>query len=470
MEMTTVQGRVADANGTQAQTYGGAGSLAACVKVQIAQLKTDGSLLVLSEGALKADGTYALKVAAGLKKLIIRGVDATGKVVVSAILEATGSVGGTVTATTLDAESSIEAEVLIKMVSLGVALADCNVIELRDRITTDVAVAVKAAADFEAKIEAIAEAEAAAEVTEIKEYAALGINTTQSALFDLQLAAAQKLDAAIYAAGSASASAYAQAYLAFHNELRASLLALDGNLKKHLRALSCSSVVFRAVVKARLSANGYVVADALLRAQASLEARASAAVVSSLLLAGAAAADATTLATNAAVQLSAQTSAAVSAAASAAAFVSYNTAIGGSGVVTGSVLGTYLGVDATTSATLQGAVTAVAGASAALGGRPGFFLTVSIGSGAGAAVFLVSLTAGFAAALTAVLVVGLAGAAALAGVFDAGTGRAFGSGLAAGAGFTDLAVGAGARAALVFAGVFAGFFATGAGVTGFLVF
>ena len=29
MEMTTVQGRVADANGTQAQTYGGAGSLAA---------------------------------------------------------------------------------------------------------------------------------------------------------------------------------------------------------------------------------------------------------------------------------------------------------------------------------------------------------------------------------------------------------------------------------------------------------
>jgi hypothetical protein len=80
------------------------------------------------------------------------------------------------------------------------------------------------------------------------------------------------------------------------------------------------------------------------------------------------------------------------------------------------------------------------------------------------------LTAGFAAALTAVLVVGLAGAAALAGVFDAGTGRAFGSGLAAGAGFTDLAVGAGARAALVFAGVFAGFFATGAGVTGFLVF
>jgi hypothetical protein len=112
----------------------------------------------------------------------------------------------------------------------------------------------------------------------------------------------------------------------------------------------------------------------------------------------------------------------------------------------------------------------VAGALGGLGRTARLFLDGLDGFGSRGGGLLGFLDRGFCGGLTAVLVVGLAGAAALAGVFDAGTGRAFGSGLAAGAGFTDLAVGAGARAALVFAGVLAGFFATGAGVTGFLVF
>jgi len=54
----------------------------------------------------------------------------------------------------------------------------------------------------------------------------------------------------------------------------------------------------------------------------------------------------------------------------------------------------------------------------------------------------------------------------LAGVFDAGTGRAFGSAFAAG--FTGLAVALGALAARALAGVFAA--GAVAGVTGFLDF
>ena len=311
-EMSTVKGRIADGNGTQAQKYGGTGSVAASVKVRVSQIKSDGTLTTLSEGAVKADGTYALAVAAGQKRLIIQGLDAAGNVTASAIIAATASVGGSVTVTPMDTESSIEAEVLAKIASLGVALEQVNPVELRERITTNVAVAVKAAADAEVKIKALAEAEAAAEVATIKAYAAAGINTSQSVLFDAELAAAQKLDAALDAAGSASASAYAQAYLTFHNELSARLLTIDSSIKKHVRAAACSSVAFRAVIKARLSASGDALADASLRAAASLEARASAAAVSSILLAGAAASDATTAATSAAVQLSTQVSASAS--------------------------------------------------------------------------------------------------------------------------------------------------------------
>jgi hypothetical protein len=369
---STLQGHVSVADGTQAQslkilsgTFGGSGSVSAAVKVRVSTLGADGSLSVVAEASVQAGGSYSIAVPAGIKRMVAECVDASGNVVASAIVEASGAVGETVTVTPMDTESSVEALVMAKMAANGVALADINAIDLRARISRNVALAVKAATDADVKIKALAEAIAAAQIAKIKGYASVGVTTTQSALFDAELAAAKKLDAALDAAAGVSASAD-QAYASFYGDLTASLMALDSNARKHARVESIASVAFRAVIKARLSVSGDAVADASLRAAASAEARLSAAVVDSILAAGGAAADVSAAAKTAEASLFSQLSASASATASTAAFASWNVALNGGGTVTGSVLGTYLGVNTTTAVAVQGSVTAITNAAATL--------------------------------------------------------------------------------------------------------
>lgn len=371
-DTSTLKGRVSDGGGSQAQglrilsgSFGGSGSVSAAVKVRVGQLKADGSLSVVAEAAVQSGGSYVVAVPAGQKRLVAECLDVSGNVVASAIVEATGAIGETVTVTPMDTESSVEAAVMAKMAAAGVALEEINAIDLRERINLGVAAAVKAAADSEVKIKALAEAIAAAQIAKIKGYASVGVTTTQSALFEAELQAAKKLDAALDAAGSTQAS-IDQAYATFHGDLHASLMKLDASVKKHARAESISSVAFRAVVKARLSASGDAVADASLRAAASAEARVSAAVVESILVAGSASADVSAAARTASTTLLGQISAAASASAAVAAFASWNAALSGSGTVTGTVLGNYLGVNVATATALQVSVSAVAAAAVTL--------------------------------------------------------------------------------------------------------
>lgn len=368
--MSTLQGGVSDSGGSQPQslkiaTFGGSGSVTAAVKVQIGQLKADGTLDIVAEAAIQAGGRYVIQVPPGQKRLIAQSLDASGNVVASAIVEASGSAGSTVTVTPMNTESSIEAAVMAKMAASGVALEDINAIDLRDRISVKVAAAVKADAAADAKIKAMAEAIAAAQSAKIKGYASVGVTTTQSALFDAELAASQKLDVALDASASASTTAD-QAYVSFHSDLTASLMALDSSAKKHARAEAIASVAFRAVIKARLNAAGDAVADAALRAQASSEARIEAAVVDSILTAGSASADILAAEKTAQASLLTQLSASASATASAAAFAAWNTSLNGGGTVTGSVLGNYLSVNAGTAVALQASVTAVTNAAVTL--------------------------------------------------------------------------------------------------------
>lgn len=369
--LSTLRGRVSDGGGSQPQSLkilsdklGGSGSIAGTAKVRVRQLRAGGSLDVVAEGTIQADGRYSIAVPPGQKRLIAESVDAAGNVMASAIVEASGSAGSSVTVTPMDTESSVEAAVLTKMAASGVALEDCNAIDLRERINQNVAAAVKAATDAEATFKALAEAVAAAQSAKIKAYAAAGVSTSQAALFDAELAAAQKLDVALDAAVSGSTAD--QAYETFHSELDATLAALDSSLKKHARAESIASVAFRAVIKARLGASGDAVADASVRAAASLEARLSSQAIAAILATGAAAADATTAAQAAATQLRTQLKNASTAAAAATAFTTWNSSLSGSGNVTGSVLGNYLAVNATTAVAAQASVSAIANAAAAL--------------------------------------------------------------------------------------------------------
>lgn len=369
--MSTIKGRVSDNNGSQPQSlkilsgkFGGAGSISAATKVRVSRLKTDGTLDSLAEATVTTGGRYELAAPAGQKRLIVESVDVSGTVLASAIVEISGEVGQAVTVAPLDTETSVEAAVLARMAASGVALAELNAIDLRERINLNVAVAVSAATDADVKIKALAEAVLAAQSAKVKAYAAAGITTSQSALFDAQLAAAKKLDIALDAA--VNASAMNQAYVDFHTELDAGLMALDASLKKHARAESVASVAFRAMVKARLSVAGDAVADASLRAAAALEARISAAAVASILTSAQASAQATTAAATAATTLRAQMTASASATASAMAFGAWSTSLNGGATITGSVLGNYLEVTAANAATVQAAVTATTMATAAL--------------------------------------------------------------------------------------------------------
>lgn len=384
----TLKGRVSDSSGSQPQglsggTLGGSGSASAAAKVRVGRLKADGGLDVLVEGQVRVDGRYEVAVPAGERRLIAESLDASGKVLAAAIVESSGSAGESVAVTPMDTESSVEAAVLAQMAASGVALAELNAVDLRARINLKVAEAVKASADIDVKVKALAEAVAAAQVAKVKAYASVGINTTQSALFEAELAAAKKLSAALDASASASATVSEQAYASFYADLDVALKGIDVAVKKHTRAESCSSVAFRATVKARLGAGSDAVADASLRAAASLEARASAAAVDAVLSAGAVASAEAMAAANAAATLRAQLSASVNAAASAAAYASWRASLTGSGSVNGSVLGNYLSVNIATATTVQLAVSATATAAATLDAALDAAVKVAIvGSGA----------------------------------------------------------------------------------------
>ena len=250
--MTVLKGRVSDTSGSQPQALGGSGSVSATAKVRVSRLKADGSLELVAEANVQASGRYELAVPAGEKRLIAESVDASGKVVASVIVESSGS-GGTMTVSPMDTETSIEAAVLAKMAASGVALAECNAIDLRARINVKVAEAVKAAADVDAMVRSLAESIAAAQAAKVKAYASVGVNTTQSALFDAQLAAAVKLNAALDAAAAAAATD--KAYADFYADADAALMAMDASAKKHARAEACASVAFRASRSSRCEAS-----------------------------------------------------------------------------------------------------------------------------------------------------------------------------------------------------------------------
>jgi hypothetical protein len=367
-----VKGRVTDGEGTQPQAVlagaaplGGSGTVAAATQVRARAVGPDGKLTVVAEGKLEAQGRYSLEVPAGEERLVLEALDASGQVVASALLEAAAE-GKGVVAAPMDSESSLEAEVFLRMMADKPQAETVDMVDVRARITAHMAAAARQGAStdeaFRSRVRALAEAMRAAQQAELEMYARAGVQTSQTALFEQELAAAAALNVALDAGGSVE-----QAYDTFHAELRAAAERVGAKVEEQAQAERAASASFRATVKARLSAaDAQPLVDASLRASAGMEARASGAALSALLAAANAAEDVKQQAATASTTLRTQVRASTNAAAAASAFSSFEAGVAGSTNVQASVLGRYLGVNASNQLTVGLAVQATVTAAAAL--------------------------------------------------------------------------------------------------------
>ena len=346
---STLQGRILNTQGTQPQSskLGGTATVSSTTVVRVSSVETGGSLSTVANASVKADGSYTVQVPAGQRRLVIDGLDASGTVTASAIVESTGTAGQTVTVTPMDTESSVEAQVFIATVVKGQAVSDIDTIDLRTRINSNVAGAVAASTDSQTRINALAEGVIAAQQTQVKVYSHEGLSVTQDQLFEAQLTAAVTLDAAL---DSSSTSAYSD----FTTSYDTAIEGLNVSAKVRAEAESAAAASFRATVQARLGAPD-AVTDSSFRAAAVLEAHVTTRSVNLIFNAnsagnatvGAASTAATTLETSIA---NASTSAQASAAFTT--YVSTMTQTNGS-----SALGSFVSVNGGNQAVLDAAVT-----------------------------------------------------------------------------------------------------------------
>jgi hypothetical protein len=367
-----VKGRVTDGEGTQPQALvggaapiGGSGTVAATTQVRASTVGPDGTLTVVAESKLEAQGRYTLDVPAGEEHLVLQAVDASGQVVASALLEATAE-GQDAVAPPMDGESSLESEVFLQMMVDKPRAETVDMVDVRARINASMAAAARQGAStneaFRSRVKALADAVRAAQQAELEMYAKAGVQTTQTALFEKELAAAAALNVALDAGGSAE-----QAYDTFHAELRAAAEGLGAKAEQQAQGERAAGASFRATVKARLSAeDARPLVDAALRASAGLEARASGAALSAILAAGNAAEDVKQQAVTASTTLRTQVRASTSVAMAAQAFTNFEAGVAGRTNVQASVLGRYLEVTTTNQVAVSAAVQATVAAAAAL--------------------------------------------------------------------------------------------------------
>src|SRR4051794_25734650 len=128
-----VKGKVSESNGSQTQQshlttyasgispgFGGQGSVAAASNVRAQSVGSGGTTSVIAESKVEASGSYSLSIPEGSERVVIEAVDANGQVVASALLDSTAGAENNVRhAPPMTSESSIEAQVFVKMVQEG---------------------------------------------------------------------------------------------------------------------------------------------------------------------------------------------------------------------------------------------------------------------------------------------------------------------------------------------------------------
>jgi hypothetical protein len=367
-----VKGKVTDAEGTQSQELvsgvmplRGSGAVSSAAKVQAATVGPGGKLTVVGEAQVEAQGRYTVDVPAGEERLVLQAVDASGQVLVSTVLDASGEAGSTV-APPMDGESTLEAEVFAQMVADGAGTETVDTVDVRARINSQMAVAARQGAStseaFRARVKALAEAVRAAQQSELEMYARAGVQTSQEKLFHEELAASAALNVALDAGGST-----AEAYEKFQAELVAAAERVGAKVEQQAQGERAAGASFRATLKARLSAqDAQPLVDAAARGSAALEARTTGVALEALLKAAGAADAVTQQAVAAGTRLRGQVRASATASAAAQAFASFETSVATSANVESTVLGSYLGVSAGNQLALSTAVQASASAAATL--------------------------------------------------------------------------------------------------------
>lgn len=348
-----VRGRVTDADGAQPRSYGGAGTVDATLDVRASVLAPDGSLEVLAEGAVRSDGSYDLEVPPGQELLVLQAIDASGEVVAATVLETSGELGETVTASPMNTESSVETAVWIEMAQIA-GTNSMDYVDLRSRIDAGVAVALRISAltgnDVSSDVRALAEATLAAQRTEIESYASAGIHVTQRQLFEAELQASKSLSAALEA-DVTSASAYEE----FFSSLADAALSLGIDERAESRAQSSAGVTFRATLHARMNAGP--VRDSALVSAAAIEARAHERAIAAVVRAAATTDAALERGTQIIDDLRADLRTSATTDATAEAYTQLAIQIRGNASVSGCLLDSMLELDAAHQASLEAAVT-----------------------------------------------------------------------------------------------------------------
>jgi hypothetical protein len=254
----------------------------------------------------------------------------------------------------MSSETSLEAEIFQQMIGGGAAAQSIDTVDLRSRITTEVAMAVRSQATDQERLEAVralAAAVRAAQETELQAYAKAGLTITQQTLFEASLQASAVLDAALDE-GSRSAQ---EVYADFFASLRSAQQQVDE--KTEADGERQASVAFRISVQGRLSNAGQQsVADAAVRAAAGLEAEAATAAIDATLRAAGASDAVMAQASNAATTLRASLREAADASAAATAWAAYCAELSSSANSSASVVGSFVGASFSQRTALENAI------------------------------------------------------------------------------------------------------------------
>lgn len=334
-------------------------------RVSASVVGAGGQLFTVAEGAVEAAGSYRLQLPSGQQRLVLLAVDAAGQVVGMALLDFSGE-GSAQFAPPMNDESSLEASVFLQLVAEGVSPQAIDTVDLRARITSRIAAAVRQGAstaqELRERVRALATAVRAAQQAEVEAYTRLGVQVSQSALFQAEAQASATLNAALATGGAVEA-----AYERFYTELESAARRLGATLAQQLQAERAASASFRAVMQARLTAQpAQALVEAALLASAELEARATQSALRALLPVMGMADSLQAQALQAAATLRGEVRIAATAQAAAQAFARFSATLATSLNLRTTVLGSYLEVNAVTQIAASAAVNATLTASATL--------------------------------------------------------------------------------------------------------
>ncbi|MEZ4316208.1 MAG: hypothetical protein R3F61_01840 [Myxococcota bacterium] len=247
--MVTLSGRVTDGQGTQAR-LAGPGSVSAASEVEVLATSGADAGQVVATGSVDASGSFTIDAPAELQKVVVVAIDESGERVGSVIVETTGEARGTVTTAPIDAETSLESEVFLKLTE-SMDAEQIDTIDLRKRIFADFAAEVRgieeANGDADAEIDAAAHAIHAAQETRLAAFAEGGTNLDAEALWTAMLDAMTTLSSNLDDGAGAMAvyTDFFDAALDAEEDL-----GIDARLAS--AAESQASLAFRAVLESEL--------------------------------------------------------------------------------------------------------------------------------------------------------------------------------------------------------------------------